>query len=155
MGQTLNNFTIIKSITIILVYVSGLKKNLCCFSLLLHTFSLCLMVICVFLKLTLCFLLLGYLLEGSNTLLSPHWLSFQRRQPFTLSSLAISLKEVIPYPLLLDYLFESCNTLLSPPQLFFHRWQYITLSFLLLSSQEKISLFSLGFTLYFPSPHRD
>ena len=38
MGQTLNNFTIIKSITIILMYASWLKKkNLCYFSLLSHT----------------------------------------------------------------------------------------------------------------------
>ena len=35
--QTPNNLTIIKSITIILVYVSRLKKNLSCFSLLSHT----------------------------------------------------------------------------------------------------------------------
>ena len=36
-GQIPNNFTIIKSITIILVYVSRLKKNLSYFSLLSHT----------------------------------------------------------------------------------------------------------------------
>ena len=36
-GQTPNNFTIIKSITIILVYVSWLNKNFSCFSLLSHT----------------------------------------------------------------------------------------------------------------------
>ena len=36
-GQTPNNFTIIKSITIILMYVSLLMKNLSCFSLLSHT----------------------------------------------------------------------------------------------------------------------
>ena len=35
--QTPNNFTIIKSILIILVYVSQLKKNLSYFSLLSHT----------------------------------------------------------------------------------------------------------------------
>ena len=40
MGQTLNNFTIIKSITIILVHVSQLKKNLSYFSLLSHTHTL-------------------------------------------------------------------------------------------------------------------
>ena len=33
-GQTLNNFTIIKSITIIIMYVSRLKENFSCFSLL-------------------------------------------------------------------------------------------------------------------------
>ena len=37
MGQTLNRFTIIKSITIILMYVPRLKKNLSYFSLLTHT----------------------------------------------------------------------------------------------------------------------
>ena len=37
MGQTSNNFTIIKPITIIFVYVSRLKKNLSYFSLLTHT----------------------------------------------------------------------------------------------------------------------
>ena len=36
-GQTPNNFTITKSIIIILVYVSRLKKNLSYFSLLTHT----------------------------------------------------------------------------------------------------------------------
>ena len=37
MGQIPNNFTIIKSIIIILVYVSWLKKNLSYFSFLSHT----------------------------------------------------------------------------------------------------------------------
>ena len=37
MGQAPNNFTIIKSITIIFVYVSQLKKNFLLFSLLSHT----------------------------------------------------------------------------------------------------------------------
>ena len=37
MGQTPNNFTIIKSITIILVYVSRLKKKISYFSLLSYT----------------------------------------------------------------------------------------------------------------------
>ena len=36
-GQTLNNFIIIKLITIIFVYVSWLKKKPLLFSLLLHT----------------------------------------------------------------------------------------------------------------------
>ena len=130
MGQVMNNFIIIKSITIILVYVSRLKKNLSYVSLLSHTLSLCLMVkekspyfsllshthsLCVFSKQILCSLFLGYLLEGGNTLLSPPWLSSRRRQLFVLSSLAISLKVVIPCSLLLDYLLESSNTLLSPP----------------------------------------
>ena len=33
--------------------------------------------------------------------------------------------------------------------------QYLALSFLLRSSQAKIHFLSLGFTLYFPSPHRE
>ena len=42
--QILNNFIIIKSIKIIIVYVSGLKKNLSYFSLFSHTYFLCLTV---------------------------------------------------------------------------------------------------------------
>ena len=42
---------------------------------------------CVFSKVAiLCSLLLGYLLEGSNSLLSSSWLSSRRRQLFALSS---------------------------------------------------------------------
>ena len=97
--QTQNNLTIIKSIIIILVYGSWLKKNLSCFSLLnTHTHTLIIS------------------LKGGNTLLSPPWLSSWKRQPFTLSSLAIFL-----------------------------RWQYFTLSFLLCSSQAKIPCFTLYF----------
>ena len=90
MGQTPNNFTIIKSITIILVYISRLKKNLSCFSLLSlslpHTHTHTHTLIISF--------------KGSNTLFSSPWLSFRRRQPYTLSSLAIFLKVAIPYSLL-------------------------------------------------------
>ena len=82
MRQTSNNFTIIKSITIILVYVSRLKKNLSYFSLLSHTHTL----------------IISF--KGSNTLLSPPRLSSRRRQPFALSSLAIFLKVAIPCILL-------------------------------------------------------
>ena len=78
-GQISNNFTIVKSITIIIVYVSRLKKNLSYFSLLSHT-------------------LIIYF-KGGNTLLSPPCLSSRRRQLFTLSSLAIFLKVAIPYSL--------------------------------------------------------
>ena len=106
-GQTSNNFTIIKSITIILVYVPRLKKNLFYFFTLSHTHQLSLSNTG-----TLFSLLIGYLLEGSNPLLSPPWLSSWRRQ-------------------------------------------YLTLSFLLRSSQVKLPFLSLGFTLYFPSPHRE
>ena len=81
MGQTPNNFTIIKSITIILVYVSRLKKNLSLFFFfcsLTHTNYLfqrqqhfALSSLATFLKATTLYsLLLGYLLEGDNTLLS-------------------------------------------------------------------------------------
>ena len=109
MGQTLNNLTIIKSITIILVNVSRLKKNLFCFSLLSHTHT------------------------HSNYLI--------QRQHFTLFSLAIFSKTATICALLLGYLSEGGNSLL--------------LSFLLRSSQVKISFLSLGFTLYFPSPHKE
>ena len=107
-GKTPNNFTIIKSITIILVYVSWLKKNLSYFSLLSHTHT-------------------NYL--------------FQRQQHFALSSLAIFSK--------------ATNPLLSPPWLSSWRRQYLALSFLLCSSQVKIHFLSLGFMLYFSSPHRE
>ena len=52
-GKTPNNFTIIKSITIIIVYVIRLKKNLSYFSLLSHTLIIS--------------------LKGGNTLLSPFY----------------------------------------------------------------------------------
>ena len=58
-------FTIIKSITIFLVYVSWLKKNFSYFSLLSHTLSMCLTKVITF-----CSLFLGYLLNGDNPLLS-------------------------------------------------------------------------------------
>ena len=64
-GQIPNNFTIIKLITIILVYVSRLKKNLSYFFFALtHT------------------LVISF--KGSNTLLTPPQLSSRRRQPFAL-----------------------------------------------------------------------
>ena len=59
------------------------------------------------------------------------------------------------YSLLLSYLLEGDNPLLSPPWLSSWRQQYFALSFLLPSSQAKISFLSLGFTLYFPSPHKE
>ena len=105
MRQIPNNFTIIKSITIILVYVLQLKKNRS-FFLYSHTHELFLSKAATF-----CSLLLGYLLEGNNSLLSPPWLSPWRRQ-------------------------------------------YLALSFFLHFSQAKIIFLFLGFTLYFPSPHR-
>ena len=115
MGQTPNNFTVIKSITIILVYVSRLKKNLSYVSLLSHTLSLCLMVkekspyfSLLSHTLSLCFL-------EANPLLSLPWLSPGRRQHFTLSSLVIFSKEATFCSLLLGYLLKSGNTLLSPP----------------------------------------
>ena len=64
------NFIIIKSITIILVYVSRLS----------HT------------------LIISF--KGSNILLSPPRLFSRRRQPFALPSLAIFLKTAIPCTLL-------------------------------------------------------
>ena len=106
-GQIPNNFIIIKSITIILVYVSWLKKKISLIFLYSHTHKLSFSKAA-----TLFSLLLGYLLNDGNPLLSLPWLSSWKRQ-------------------------------------------YLTLSFLLRSSQVKISFFFLGFTLYFPSPHRE
>ena len=115
MGQVMNNFIIIKLITIILAYVSRLKKNLSYVSLLSHTLSLCLMVkekspyfSLLSHTLSLCFL-------EANPLLSLPWLSPRRRQHFTLSSLVIFSKEATFCSLLLGYLLKSGNTLLSPP----------------------------------------
>ena len=56
--QTSNQFTIIKSITIIFVYVSRLKKNFTCFSLLSHTLIIS--------------------IKGGNILLSPFYFSSPR-----------------------------------------------------------------------------
>ena len=90
-GETPNNFTIIKSITIILVYVSRRKKNLLVF-LCSQTHSLC-----VSKAATLCFLLLDYFLEVGNTLLSPPLLSSRRWQYLTLSFLLRSSQAKIPF----------------------------------------------------------
>ena len=90
-GETPNNFTIIKSITIILVYVSRRKKNLLVF-LFSQTLSLC-----VLKAATLCSLLLDYFLEGGNTLLSPPLLSSRRWQCLTLSFLLRSSQAKIPF----------------------------------------------------------
>ena len=68
---------------------------------------------------------------------SSPWLSFQRQQYLTLSSLAIFSKVAPLYSLHLGYLIKGSNPLLSPP------W-------LLLSEN---TFFFLGFTLYFPFPH--
>ena len=69
-GQTPNNFTIIKSITIIFVYVSQLKKNLSYFSLLSHSLIIS--------------------IKGSNTLISPLYFSSPRIALSWLSSLSLS-----------------------------------------------------------------
>ena len=87
----------IKSITIILVYVSRLKKNLSCFSLLSHTHT----------HTHTQRLIISF--KGSNTLLSPPRLSSQRQQPFALSSLAIFLNAAIPCTLLPLAFFPSKN----------------------------------------------
>ena len=90
--QVSNNFTIIKSITIILVYVSRLKKNLSYFFF-AHTHTHTLIIS----------------FKGNNTLLSPPWLSSQRWQPFALSSFAIFLKVTIPCILLPHAFLPSKN----------------------------------------------
>ena len=83
-GQTLNNFTIIKSITIILVYVSQLKKNLSFFFFALtHT-------LIIFFK-------------CSNTLLPPPRLSFWRQQPYALPSFLLCSSQAKILFLSLDF----------------------------------------------------
>ena len=83
-GQILNNFTIIKSITISLMYISRLKKKSPYFSLLSHTLIIyfkCGNTLLSSLQLSSLLLslfyviLFNYLLEGSNTLLSSLLLS--------------------------------------------------------------------------------
>ena len=70
MGQTPNNFIIIKSITVILVYISRLKKNLSYFSLLSHTQIIS--------------------LKGDNTLHSPFYFFSTHSSLSWLSSFSIS-----------------------------------------------------------------
>ena len=123
-GQTPNNFIIIKSITIILVYVSGLlkkKKSLLFFFTLTHT----------------------------------KYLS-QKRQHFTLSSLAIFLKTAIPYSLLplaflpIENLFSLSwfHALFSPP----HRedlWAKTIKFFVVLSIYKTLLLFPLELRIHY------
>ena len=103
------------------MYVSQPKKNLSCFSLLLHIlcltakekspyFSLLSHTLIIYLEGGNTFFffffhiaLFGYLLVGGNTLLFRPWLVFLKLATFVLSSLA--------------YLFQGRNTLLSPPWL--------------------------------------
>ena len=151
MGKTPNNFTIIKSITIILVYVSWLKKNLFCFSLLslslslslthththTHTHKLFLSKVA-----TLCSLLLGYLLEGGNPLLSPPSLFSWRRQYLNLSFLLRSSQEKIH--------FLSLGFMLYFP--FPHRedpWAKTLKFFVTLSIYKTFLLFPLGLGIHY------
>ena len=91
MGQISNNFTIIKSIIIIFVYASRLKKKISLIFLcsLIHKLS--------FSKATTLYsLLLGYILEGSNTLLSPS--SCVPPKPKSIFSLLVS-HFIFPLPI--------------------------------------------------------
>ena len=93
-GKTLNNFTIIKSITIIIVYVIRLKKNLSYFSLLSHTLIIS--------------------LKGGNTLLSPFY--FLLRAQLSLDCLLFSKRFTLSYSLfffLCGFLF-LCSCTYSP-----------------------------------------
>ena len=136
-GQTSNNFTIIKSITIILVFVPRLKKNLFYFFTLSHTHQLSLSNAA-----TLYSLLFGYLLEGGNPLLSPPWLSFWRQQYLALSFLLRSSQAKI-YFLSLDF------TLYFP---FPHRedfWAKAIKFFVVLSIYKTLLLFSLRLKIHY------
>ena len=110
---TSNQFTIIKSITIIFVYVSRLKKNLSYFSLLSHKLIIS--------------------IKGRNTLLSPFyfsspctslsWLfSFSKRLPF-----GCSFFFLMRLPLSLSLLYAAFPCCCS------HRFLYGTLVFPFLS----------------------
>ena len=91
-GQISNQFTIIKSITIIFVYISKLKKNLSYFSLLSHTNFLSKAA-------TLCSLL-SISFSTHNTL---SWLSsFSKRPP-----LGCSLFSLVRLPLFLILLYAA------------------------------------------------
>ena len=97
----------------------------------------------------------------------------RRWKDFTLSSLAISSKAAILYSLLFSYLLECGKPLLSLSCLSPQRQEHFTLSSLLIFSKVVILcslfllaflpstnlllllFFSLGFTLYFPSLHRE
>ena len=109
-----------KSITIFLVYVPWLKKNLPCFFFFFffffcsHIHSLCI------------------LRMRQHFTLSLPWLSLQRRQPFALFSLAISPLRRRPFTLSSFAIFLKAATLYS---------------LLLGYSQLKIPFFSLDFTL--------
>ena len=119
-GQTPNNFSIIKSITIILMYVSWLKKNPSYFSLLLHTHThylfqrqqyFTLSSSAIFSKAaTLRSLFLDYLLKGSNTLHSPSSCVPPKRKIFVRLFVALSIyKTLLLFPLGLGihYLFNK------------------------------------------------
>ena len=105
-GKTPNNFTIIKSITIILVYVSWLKKNLSYFSLLSHTHTNYLFQRQQHFALS----SLAIFSKAANPLLSPPWLSSWRRQYLALSFLLRSSQTKI-YFLSLGFTlyFLSCH----------------------------------------------
>ena len=135
MGQTPNNSTIIKSITIIIVYVSQLKKNLFCFSLLSHTHYLSLSKVA-----TLCFLFF-ILFSTHSSLLAVYFFSKWLLLGYSLLFLSCAASSF----------FALAHTLFVSSR----RQQYLTLSLLLRSSQAKILFLSLGFTLYFPFSHRE
>ena len=134
-GQTPNNSTIIKSVTIIIVYVSQLKKNLFCFSLLSHTHYLSLSKAA-----TLCSLIF-ILFSTHSSLLAVYFFSKWLLLGYSLLFLSCAASSF----------FALAHTLFVSSR----RQQYLTLSLLLRSSQAKILFLSLGFTLYFPFPHRE
>ena len=87
-GQILNNFTIIKSITLYFLHSLCVSKAA----------TLCVSSLALFSKAaTLYSLFLNYLLEGYNTLHSPPLLSSQRQQYLTLSFLLCSSQAKIPF----------------------------------------------------------
>ena len=111
MRQTLNNFTIIKSITIIGVYVSWLKKNLSFFPLLTHTHTQKLSLS----KATILYSLLFIFSSTNSSLLAVFF--FSKRFPLGCFLFFFFLVQ-LPLSLLLHILslclLESSSTLLSP-----------------------------------------
>ena len=136
MGQTLNRFTIIKSITIILMYVPQLKKNLSYFSLLTHTHTHT-HTHTNYLSQRQQHFTLSFLFSSAHTTFS--WLSFLSLSGFLLAALSF-----------LFYSNPYCCTLFNMRHLLF-----AALTFLLHFSQAKILFLALGFTLYFLSSHRE
>ena len=126
--QTPNNFIIIKSISIILMYVSQFlkkkKKSLLFFFTFTHTHTL----------------IISF--KGNNTLLSPPWLSSRRRQPFTLFFLLHS-SQVKIYFLSLGFTLSFPSSHMEDP------WAKTIKFFVALFIYKTLLLFPLGLGIHY------